>query len=545
VLERAGDRGRRGKARGTLSRALAARPVAAILLLLGCLYLPWLGAIPIVGTLESNRLESAREMLRSGDWIVPRLGGGVYLAKPPMFPWTVAGFSAPFGDVSLWSGRLVTVACALLLCGLVFVWGRREIGKRAGSYAALALGVSVLFLQKALRAELELELTLFTGAALLGLWSGVRSSRAAPAAGLALGAAMLVKGPVALLVFGACAAVLLVGARSARRTFAKHTALALAIALLCAAAWVVPLCLRLGLDTSWRAFQDEFVHRISSPGRTNAEPVWFYLPAIAAGLLPAALHFPCLGLVLPGAVALDERARLRSVFLWGWALAPLVLFSASAGKEARYLLPTIPAWTLLIGWGWTRACSSRRFVGWRSALRRGAVVGSWLLPPAWIAYGILRFPDARAIVLATGFGLLAVRGILSWSARTGRAAVLLGTLAAGVLVGKLAWAATFLEQQRKAMPLEDVGQAIDARLAPDEPWILVGPYRSWLAFEVDRPCSNFRDWGEWRRASFGRAGRWALAPASAGVGAGTIAASWMLDGAEYRLFDLQGDAPAR
>ena len=34
--------------------------------------------------------EVAREMIRSGDWIVPRYNGEVYLDKPPLLFWLIA-----------------------------------------------------------------------------------------------------------------------------------------------------------------------------------------------------------------------------------------------------------------------------------------------------------------------------------------------------------------------------------------------------------------------------------------------------------------------
>jgi len=40
---------------------------------------------------EAKRVIIAREMLESGDFAVPRSGGSVYLKKPPLFNWVLAG----------------------------------------------------------------------------------------------------------------------------------------------------------------------------------------------------------------------------------------------------------------------------------------------------------------------------------------------------------------------------------------------------------------------------------------------------------------------
>jgi len=100
------------------------------------------------------------------------------------------------------------------------------------------------------------------------------------------------------------------------------------------------------------AFDRQFVERLSQAGRTNVEPVWFYVPALLVALLPVVVLLPGLALVVPGRSSEREPARARAAFLWGWALVPCILFSASSGKETRYLLPTLPAWMLLLAWCW-------------------------------------------------------------------------------------------------------------------------------------------------------------------------------------------------
>jgi 4-amino-4-deoxy-L-arabinose transferase-like glycosyltransferase len=537
----------------SLDAVLRAWPFTALALLLGALYLPWIAAIPLDGTLEANRLEAAREMLHSGDWLIPHLGGEVYLSKPPLHPWTLALVSWFFGDVSVAIGRSVSALATLATAWLVFAWGRRELGTRSGAFAALALGSSVLCAEKAVRAELESELLFFTTLALLALfeagWSDAvwRARGLRFVSGLALGAAVLVKGPPALIVF-LVAAIAAGIPRERRRAFALSSAVALGLGLVCALAWVVPVCARMGFDSAWAAFHQQFVERIAHAGPTNAEAFWFYAPAILVALLPATLFVPglCLvrpRLVRPGRVVEGARARSRAAFLWGWALLPLIAFSVSAGKETRYLLPTLPAWTLLLAWGWTRARVSRRFSRWHGGLERFLAYATWVAPVVWWVAGWRLFPEQRAVVSASAVGALLARATFAWSAQAARPAVLLGALVIAILSAKLGWSGTVLAKQRGKTPVAEVGGAIEARLGPEETWILVGPYRSWWQFSVNRPCRVAADWSELARAcEAGTDARFALAPTDSippGDGGLERVDSWTVDGEPYSLVRLR------
>jgi 4-amino-4-deoxy-L-arabinose transferase-like glycosyltransferase len=43
----------------------------------------------------------AREMIRGGDWLIPHQHGVVYVNKPILYIWAVAGPSAMVGDVTV------------------------------------------------------------------------------------------------------------------------------------------------------------------------------------------------------------------------------------------------------------------------------------------------------------------------------------------------------------------------------------------------------------------------------------------------------------
>ena len=66
---------------------------------------------PLIEPDEGRYAEIGREMVQSGDWIVPTLNGKAYFDKPPLFYWLVAGSFRLFG-MSEQAARLVPALCA-------------------------------------------------------------------------------------------------------------------------------------------------------------------------------------------------------------------------------------------------------------------------------------------------------------------------------------------------------------------------------------------------------------------------------------------------
>ena len=98
---------------------------------------------------ESLRAIVAQEMLRSGNWIVPRLYGEPLFTKPPGMYVAIALCSWPFGGVSEWTARLPSALAATITVFLFFWYVRRQLGRAAGLAAAILLPMSPMWLDKA------------------------------------------------------------------------------------------------------------------------------------------------------------------------------------------------------------------------------------------------------------------------------------------------------------------------------------------------------------------------------------------------------------
>jgi hypothetical protein len=218
-------------------------------------------------------------------------------------------------------------------------------------------------------------------------------------------------------------------------------------------------------------------------------------------------------------------------------------FSISAGKETRYLLPVLPAWAMLLAWGWVRARARGRFVGWHAGLARVARLATWILPVGWLIAGWVLYPEDRAAVIASAALGLVARVAFAAGARSRRPAIALASVALAVLAGRLAWAGTSVAVDRRAAPLHEIGRAVEARVPPGEPFVFLGKYKSYWGFAVRRTCIAVQDWGA-LAAAMGQPGvrrsSCVLVPEAslpAEVGSAAVLERWVVEGSPYALVD--------
>src|SRR3989442_3832649 len=81
---------------------------------------------PLMKFDEGTYAEVARSMMRSGDWVVPRVRGRPYLAKPPLTYWMMAGCFKVFG-VHDWAARVAPEAATLAAVLALFWLGRHQL----------------------------------------------------------------------------------------------------------------------------------------------------------------------------------------------------------------------------------------------------------------------------------------------------------------------------------------------------------------------------------------------------------------------------------
>jgi 4-amino-4-deoxy-L-arabinose transferase len=386
------------------------------------LHLPWALGRPLAAPDELRYAEMAREMLASGDWVVPHLAGMPYLEKPPFGIWLGALAQWLFGT-SAWAVRapalFSTFLTALLLARHLRAGpaSARAAWSTASIFTSFAL-VHALGSANILDPLLGCALT----GAVLAFVAGSRS--AAPRlrrfrlleSGLWLGAAFLTKGFVALALFVAIVlpyGVLVREIRRALRAFPLVLLAALALAL----PWSLAIAQR--MPEFWEHFLwVEHIQRFAShEAAQHAKPFWYYLPVLLGGALPWLPLLSRSHLRDPRAMSTPSDAVLAAC----WVLGPLAFLSLSSGKLAPYLLPCFPG--LAIGIGSALQAPSRRLGPWARFLLALLASIALLVPATLISWPYLplkaklELPEplvaSQCLWLAGGLG----SALLFWLAR--------------------------------------------------------------------------------------------------------------------------------
>jgi 4-amino-4-deoxy-L-arabinose transferase-like glycosyltransferase len=294
----------------------------------------------------------ASEMNRRGEWITPLYNGQPWYEKPILLYWLAKPTIAIFGEML--GPRLPSALCAVGTLALIGWYGRRRLTPLSGQIAMLVLGSSLLFVAVGRMMLTDMPLVLALSAGFLLFWESlVGDARWRILAFACLGAAVLAKGPVALVLFAPAAVYALWLLRRAqpeiqRRPWWVWPASVVAM-LAVIALWYVPAYLKDGqvfvqgflIEQNWERFLG------GDPAHTlTGFADWiFYIPILIVGFAPWWWHLPK---AWPRPDSGDERLDLRR-FLAAWALIVFVFFTLSGAKLPHYILPMFPPMALLVG----------------------------------------------------------------------------------------------------------------------------------------------------------------------------------------------------
>ena len=329
-----------------------------------------LGRPALTDSDEGFYAESAREMVESGDWLTPFYNYEPRFEKPALYYWMAAG-AYFFAGPSPGAARLPSALAGFGLVLVTFFCARRWNGNVGALLAGIIAATSAAGIAMAHQALPDLPLAFFVTAAvwtaLVGLLDDPRGAPAPPsrlswllASALAAAGAALVKGPVGPVLVGAVLLpILLIEWRrhgSCFRARPVHLLVAVAVFLAAVFPWYAAMTAEHGIAYLYRFFGGENLDRFATARYNEPRPIWYYLPIIAGGLLPWS---PFMMLWWPALRNAWRRHAVDPTVLWliVWAAAPVLLYTASVGKQPRYIIPVLPPLAILLAWAMTGAAA--------------------------------------------------------------------------------------------------------------------------------------------------------------------------------------------
>jgi 4-amino-4-deoxy-L-arabinose transferase-like glycosyltransferase len=333
------------------------RHVVTLILLAGLTFFLGLGQQAITDSDEAFYAEAAREMVEGGDWITPHFNYEDRWQKPILYYWFTAGAFAG-SDTTEFMARFGSALSGLGLVLVTWAAARRLTRDANAAWIAGAIAATCFGYFMMARASLpDLPLALFITATIWGATRTIDPAERLPAswaalAGLAAGLGFLTKGPLALVI---PAIVLLpIWWRERARAVVRpsHVAIAAGLAVIAGLPWYIAMWAIHGNAYLQSFFVADNLERFATTRYNDARAIWYYVPIVVGGLLPWTLFL----LVLPWRPlrALVRGQRRLTDVEWRlliWAAMPLLLFTASVGKQPRYILPVLPPIAIMLGAG--------------------------------------------------------------------------------------------------------------------------------------------------------------------------------------------------
>ena len=394
------------------------RPRLLLTLLCLLLWTPGFFTIPPGDRDESRFVQATKQMLETGDYVRIQNGAEARNRKPIGIHWLQVPFAAAAQRLGLatenpvWPYRIPSALGGLLAVLAVFWAGQSLMGQRAALLAAGMLAASVILVTEVHIAKTDAALLGATTAAMGVLAQAYMTPsmvrpRNAALFWLAMGAGVLLKGPITPMVAGLTVLTLVAADRRAGWLRALRPAWGVPLML----AVVLPWFVAIGVATEGRFFSDAVGGDLGRKLASGDDQHWGP-PGLHLLLLPVLL-FPLSGL-LPGAALAAWRGRMGAPerFLLAWIVPAWLVFEAVPTKLPHYTLPLYPAVCLLAA-GWLLDPARAALPRWGRGLSVALpILGALVLGGAGLAFPMvlgmplwLGVPTAMAAVV-TGWAAL-------------------------------------------------------------------------------------------------------------------------------------------
>ena len=374
-----------------------------LFVLFALVYVLPLGFRPLTIPDETRYGEIPREMLASGDWVVPRLNGLKYFEKPPFGYWANAVSMVAFGE-NAFALRIPSALSVIISAFMIFLLVRRFSPKGSASALAPAIFLTCPLVMAIGHISLldSLLSMLLTGAMVSFFFAHMADKMRRKVFFLALmgvfcGLAFLTKGFLAFAV-PVLAIVPFMLWEGRYKDLIRIPWIPMVTAFAVVLPWSLMIHFREG-DFWNYFFWTEHVARFLEPVRgQHPKPLWYFLPVLAGGALPWVAQSPA---AIPRVLKFEMKKPLIR-FAMCWFLFPFLFFSVCSGKLIPYILPCFPPLAIVFAMGlvaYFEAGKSRAFSvsAWVLAVLCGLgglfLLVSGLVQMNWGPYEAIRLYD--------------------------------------------------------------------------------------------------------------------------------------------------------
>ena len=290
--------------------------------------------------------EIAREMIRSGEWVVPHYNGEVYIDKPPLLFWLIAIPSWVYGSVTPLIARLPSALSAWIGVAILFLWGRRIYGTVQSGLISGGLSlVSYQYFFEARSAKTDMLLCLMILLSLYFFYLGYDRDRRKSFLfyGLSfffMGLGVLTKGPFGITIPILIVVAFLLKEKRIKILVSREFLVGVVVLAMTVLPWIVLFIKGVGWEQTVALVKSNQV-------LTRRAPIYFYFLQIWVQFFPLSLLLPFLFLYVWR--KRGDCLQPGESFLLIWFVLLFILLTLFKFRASRYLLPALPPLALMMG----------------------------------------------------------------------------------------------------------------------------------------------------------------------------------------------------
>ncbi|WP_269749033.1 ArnT family glycosyltransferase [Desulfocicer vacuolatum] len=322
----------------------------------------FIGAYPLADTTEARYGEMGRLMLETGDWITPQFEKGIpFWGKPPLSFWLTAASFKLLG-IHEFSARLPSFLLGIAVVAMVFNLGKYRLDQKNALIACVIMTSSIIFWISSGAVMTDHCLLAGTTLSMVGFWRCITAAKNTGRIwgilffmGLSIG--LMAKGPVAVvLIFFPVLSWCLIPKRM-NLILKLPWLTGMGLTLLLSLPWYVAAELKTPGFLEYFIVGEHWNRFLVSGwkgdlyGSAHAQPkgmIWAFWVVCA---FPWSIFLPLLLMKKKNRnlfTATVRESQSWFLYLVLWATTPMVFFTMAGNILWAYVLPGIPAFSLVI-----------------------------------------------------------------------------------------------------------------------------------------------------------------------------------------------------